>query len=164
MRLLRRALEEISGQTNDEDKGIVIKGPLSDEFTDALNKEYAKEPEETGAAMESAAIDTMMMQQLAKSMNIQNNSPTDSFQTVYGVSKDEVTQDTIVEVASELSAQQDTRDFILIIDGTTPGDNGDSNSAPIERLEILNSALECLVIAHGGKVYSSLTQYAKTRK
>ena len=164
MRLLRSALEGNDSRTNDSEKGVVIKGPLSDAFTDALHEEYAKTPEEDGPALESSANDTMMMQQLAKSLTPDNSAPTDSFQTVYGVSKDEVTSDTIVEVSNELAASSNTSDFILVIDGTTPGVNSDSSSAPIDRAELMVTSLECLVKSYGGKVYGSLRQYARTRR
>jgi hypothetical protein len=176
MKLLRRALEdnESSGQDGAE-QTIVMKGPLAEVYTNALNVAYAKDnpnaetqpTEEQVAAMESQQMDVEVMQKLYAAVADNNAPPTNNFQTVYGVSRDEVSEDVVVDVTKELaqlSAQQDEAEFILIVDATQPSTNGEQHSNPVERVEQLGAALETIVEAHGGRVFHSLKDYAASRK
>lgn len=168
MSMLRAALESEEEEQPGE-QSIVMKGPLAEIYTNALNVAYAKddplEVVEQTAALESAAIDVMMAQQLAKAMSTdEDSSPTDAFQTVYGVSKDAVSDEIIVDVTSELASPERNGEFALIIDGTQPGDNSTGTSLPEERMVELSAVLEGLVEAHGGKVYRSLKEFGESRK
>lgn len=138
--------------------------------------------------METQQMDVAIMQKLAASMNDSDVAPTDNFQTVYGVSKDCVTNDDIVNVISELE-KSNNHDFYLVLDATTPvGD--DTVSERIIELEepkkeesdepnVLNSdivpdnsneaaplaaALESIVLANGGKVLRSLKEFIQYQK
>lgn len=170
MKLLRRALED-ANSSDDNEQTIVMKGPLADVYTKALDVAYAKDnpdaqqPEpEAVAAMESQQMDVAIMQKLQAALAAGSAPPTDNFQTVYGVSRDELNDDVVVDVTSELAEQPENSEFVLVVDATTPGANGEGASAPVERLEEISAALECMVMAHGGKVYSSLKDYAASRK
>lgn len=166
MDMLRAALEQNTETTNSE-KTIIMKGPLADIYTKALDVAYAKEdPTESlsaDPALESAAIDVMLAKELAKSLAPSSAAPTDNFQTVFGVSKDDVGSETIVNVANELTEQNDGGEFILIIDGTAPGANGEGSGESAERLEYLSNALECLVSSFGGRTFTGLAEFAKSR-
>jgi hypothetical protein len=189
MTMLRRALENSDASTDDNNvsdasKMIVMKGPLAEIYKNALDVLYAKDPatgerihDDEGKpvltepskecqtiSIETEAIDVMLARQLARSMSAQNVKPTDSFQTVYGVSKDAVTDETMVEVTNELAAQPETSsDFVLIVDGTQPSSIGDNTSVPQEKMVQMQNALECVVEAYRGKVYHSLKEFAEAR-
>jgi hypothetical protein len=53
---------------------------------------------------------------------------------------------------------------VVIIDGTSPGEQGDTGSAPVERIETIGAALECIASAYKAKVYTSLKAFAESRK
>lgn len=181
-RLFRKtlALENDEAITETEPT-IVMKGPLSDVYTQALDIAYAKEdptgasevtpptdpmPEVGGvvAALESQQIDVAMMQKLANAMISGDNAPTNNVQTVYGVSQNDLNEDKVVEVTQEVAGQpENAPDFILIVDGTQPGANSESASAPTERLELLSTAIESIVLANGGKVFHSFPEFIKSR-
>ena len=191
MSLFKRALEDNS-EAEQTDKTILMKGPLAEIYTNALDIAYAKNPEtgervvdEAGKpvmaeppeptatqdagniAQETEAIDVMMAQQLARAMAAQDAKPTDSFQTVYGVSKDNVDDDVVVDVTKEIVNQPENSEFILIMDGTQPSANGSNASVPqerMERMDMLTSALEAIVEVHGGKVYKSLKEFTLSRQ
>lgn len=163
--LVRQAAMEAEAiaAVNPAEKTILMKGPLAEVFTRALDIAYAKTDPESGEALESQQMDVAMMQKLASSMVNGEVPPTNNFQTVYGVSRDAVDQGTVVDITQELGARQNDRgDFFLIIDGTQPGDNSDVSSTPVETMRMI-SALECLMESHGGKVYSSLQEFAQSR-
>lgn len=165
--LLARALESENVTTPDStEKTIVIKGPLSDVYTKALSIAYAKtepNPEATEVATESQQMDVVMFEKLAAQMKLNSDvPPTHHFQTVYGVSRDNVTQDVVVDITQEVVNQPERGDFYLIIDGTKPGANSETVSAPEETVRMI-AAVECIVESYGGKVFSSLEEFAKSR-
>lgn len=160
-----RALEAYDNQStggeNDKEM-IVMKGPLSEMYTQALNKVYAKtEGSPEGVAVESQANDALMMQQLAQDLN---NPPGDeenaSTTTVYGVSKDSPSNDDFINISKEFEGDDK---LVLIIDGVQPGPNSPDDSIPAERAEMLSGALESFVLANGGQVFHSLEEYAASR-
>jgi hypothetical protein len=97
------------------------------------------------------------MAKLSEAVIDQNAAPTDNFQTVYGVSKDDVTEDTVVDVAAELVNSPEATDFVLVVDACSPGENGDVGT-PDEKMVQLTGALECMVECLGGKVVHSLEE------
>lgn len=144
----------------EENPEILLRGPLANIFAEMLNKVYAKEEPKEGEAMESLQMDSALAQKLNALVN-QSSAPTDNFQTIYGVSRDNVTTDTVVDISKELVDKIDTSTFFLVIDGTKPGPNSAYSSAPVDTIGNLDpagqstrniSAMECLVEAHGGKV------------
>lgn len=151
------AMEEISEA--DDDKTVILKGPLSEVYSKALADAYAKDngqsSEQTTAVLESQQMDVAMVQKLSSAISDLTTAPTDNYQTIYGVSKHEVTQDDVVDMTSELVNAQDGR-FILVLDATVPSQGGDVGGE--EQKELLTSAMEQLVLAHGGQVYHSLPE------
>lgn len=171
MKMLRRALEDANASNaTDAEPTIELKGPLSENFRQALDVAYAKadpnadEPApEAVAAMESQQMDVAVLQKLAASLAANQETPTEQIQTVYGVSRNDLDNDVVVEVTQEVVNQPDNSEFVLVIDGVNPGANGDQAAAPEETVMQLSSALECIVNAHGGKVFTSFKAYAASR-
>lgn len=174
MSLLRRAMEGEDTNLPEDSQTIVLKGPLSDSFTHAINMAYAKKDESAtddagSVGLESAAIDSMVMARLAQQMSTGSSTPTTKYQTVYGVGQGQITNDNVVEIVKDLAEEPEsglerTRgDYILIIDGTKPDDNSEVSGAPVETYQPLQSALESMVLAYGGKVFHSLEEFAKSR-
>lgn len=165
-RIFARAvgLESYDGAPTDDDKKdtIVMKGPLSEVFTEALNKVYAK-PEGgiDGASMESQANDALMMQALASDFNNPPQGDDSGGQTtVYGVSAASIDNDDFVDISKEFEGDDK---LVLIVDGVKPGPNSPDDSIPAERAELLTGALESFVKANGGQVFRSLNEYAASR-
>jgi threonine synthase len=167
-KLFRLALEDEAVAQGAEPTVSLI-GPLSEAYTQALAVAYDNTnplvtdmpQEEPAVATESQAIDVSMMAKLSRMLSAAGNeaTPTDNFQTVYGVAKSAVNEKTVVEVTRELAEKsEDDRkdDFIMIVDATAPVADG------VEVRADLISALESMVKCHGGKVYSSLEEFAKT--
>lgn len=166
-RLLRKALENSDSSPDPATQAsIIMKGPLADVYSKALQVAFDKEnpaiPEDdtVKAVLESQQIDVAIMEKMAKLMGANEPPPTDNFQTVYGVSKDGITDEVIVDVTNELVSQATATgnrdrsdDFVLIVDATLPG------GEVAEKFEPLATALETMVQAHGGKVYHSLSEY-----
>lgn len=162
-RIFRQALEAYTPETTDEESKdfIVMKGPLSELYTEALNKVYAKPDAVTGVATESQANDALMMQALASDVNTQTEEGADSKTTVYGVSAAAPTQDDLLDISKEFEGDDK---FVLIIDGTVPGPNSPEDAIPGERAEVLTGAMEAFVKALGGQVFHSLEEFAESRK
>jgi len=154
MKLLARALEAIEAPVPEE-QTVVMMGPLSAIYAKALDIAYAKQD----PAMESQQMDVAIMQKLAAAMS-PNSAPTSNFQTVYGVSRNALTQDVVIDITQELA--KNNGEFYLIIDATQPGANGTMSAAPQETFKMIQ-ALESLVASHGGKVFSNLQDFANSR-
>ncbi len=162
--ILRRALEAYDSQSTggDDDKMIVMKGPLSELYTQALNRVYAKEaPAEGVVATESQANDQLMMQALASDYNNPTGDGTGGATTVYGVSAQGVGEEDLVSLTQALGGPDE---MVLIIDGTDPGPNAPNDSIPTEQVVMLKSAMESMVLAHKGRVYHSLQEFASSRR
>jgi len=185
--LLQRALENDVLETPPADpseKTVVMKGPLSEVYAQALNIAYANKPAPSNegttgetappavdtvapvVATESEAIDAALMEKLAQSMNTSDEPPTDNFQTVYGVAKDAVDEDTIIQVTTDLATvakDSNQNDYAIIIDGSVPGNNGDTGGETQRAIQ-LTSALESIAAANNIPVYRSLKEFAHSRK
>lgn len=166
-RVFRQALEAYDGSaTGGEDDGkdfIVMKGPLSELYTEALNKVYAKPDAITGVATESQANDAMMMQALASDINNQSGEENDGSggqTTVYGVSATDLDNEDFTDITKEFEGEDK---LVVIIDGVQPGPNSPEDSIPAERAELMSAALESYVKANGGVVYRSLQEFANAR-
>jgi hypothetical protein len=161
MSSLRRALED--GEVNTGDgKMVVMKGPLSSVYTDALQQALAKD-DQTTVAIESQELDSVLLKKLTALMNQDNaTAPTNNFQTVYGVSKAEVDKKVVANVTKELAAGDGENtpegQFILVYDLSKPGDNSELAGNTEERMEYVG-ALETMVLAHNGKVFPSFGDY-----
>lgn len=174
MNLLRRALSS-DGMVEDpqeEQPAIELKGPLGEVYTKALNIAFAKPDEATGRpVLESQANDALMQSNLVKiATQLDTFDQSNPNTTIYGVSKSEVAQDDVVEVAKQLaSTETKPEDFILVVDATKMASNPeDLNSLDeyvvdtivdpqIEGTEFA-PVLESMVIAYGGKVVYSLEE------
>jgi hypothetical protein len=160
MSMLRRALEDADTTANTP-KMVVMTGPLSDVYTQALNEVYAKQTENGEVvATESQQQDVMLLRELATVMNGGSAPPTDAFQTVYGVSHDTTDEKSVVDLTTEISKTEDPSNFVLIIDRMQPDS---ASGADPETLTPIQAAMECMVVSHGGKVYRSLGEFAKSR-
>lgn len=165
-RVFKQALEAYDAtSTGGEGEGkdfIVMKGPLSELYTEALNKVYAKPDALTGVATESQANDAMMMQALANDVSNQGDQTDDTggATTVYGVSATDLDNENFTDISKEFEGDDK---FVLIIDGVQPGANSPDDSIPVERGELLTSAMESFVKANGGEVYHSLQEFANAR-
>lgn len=161
MNQFRRAFEKhTDGSEEGKDNFIVMKGPLSTLYTEALMKEYAKDKTPEGIAQESQANDALTG--LAQAYASQGDQGDDSggATTVYGVSGEGATEDDVVNISKELQGPGKT---VLIVDGVKPGPNSPEDTIPVERAEYLTDAMECFVKAHGGLVFHSLEEFAVWR-
>jgi hypothetical protein len=163
---MRQALEDSDSSPDiDQEASIILKGPLSQVYSDALQKAYSNDrPEENATSTESQQIDATIMSKLADMLAPQQAQATDGYQTVYGVSKDQVDDEVVVDVTKELTQapqSSDGRGFVLVIDGTQPGANGQYEGDDQVRVV---SALESLVVSMGGKVFHSLKDYGQSLK
>lgn len=155
--LLRRALEN---EKPDEERPVVISGPLSDAFTQALNTEYAKNQDgENKVATESQAMDDHAMKQLAQMIAPATPEQTDAVR-VYGVSRTDIEDQDIIDITEELvNTPADQRDdFVVVMDGTEDGGSGAGSE-----VEQRWMALEGLMKAYRCKVYPSLEAFAQAR-
>lgn len=170
-KLLRRAMEELRDDStaqpataSGQDQTIVMKGPLAEVFAQALDVAYAKDkPQDTPdqPAMETQAMDAEIARQIVSQL-VQADAAPATASTVYGVSESSVQENDVVNVTKELASAENPEKFVLVIDGTAPTTRSAQDTAPVERVEILRTALECLVEAHGGKVYRSLPDYVRS--
>lgn len=170
-KLFTMVLEESSIDPNTIDTAnttVHLIGPLSEAYTQALAVAFNSENTEANAdgntvvSVESQAIDIATMAKLSRMLNTisnNNSAPTDNFQKVYGVAKTDVNEQTVVDVTHELAEASDNGrkdEFIMIVDATAPTPSG------VEVRSDLISTLESLVHCHGGKVFSSLEEFAKS--
>lgn len=188
--MFRMALEgeTIEMSRRPEEPTIVMSGPLSEIFTKALDITYAKTDPITDRpqiAQESQAQDVTVMQKIIESINNNSTQTLQSSQAgefsepgadgeglptsgadiqIYGVSKADITSDDVVDVADALM-NEDTetkpKDFVVIVDSTLPGANGEGSSAPHESVEYLSEAMEALVHRLGGRFYRSFEEFVE---
>jgi len=160
-RIFKRALEAYDDQSTGGEKDVVVmKGPLSELYTEALNKAYAKPNALDGVAVESQANDVLMMQALASDFSNPPEEENSANTTVYGVSAQNPTNDDFVNISKEFEGEDK---LVLIIDGTDAGPNSPEDSIPAEKAQMLTGALESFVIANGGIVFHSLQEFANAR-
>lgn len=170
-KILRAAIEE--AETNKE---VILSGPLSTAYTEALNDAYKKEATplevndpETGevtiqnvVATETQAEDLANLERLSRLSG--NNVGAPLKERVYAVSKTDVNIDTIIDVSTMIAESKEkekgVNSFAVIIDETLPT-NTEENPYK-EVLVNLSSALESIVVASGGKCFTSLKDYASS--
>lgn len=168
-----------SAINQDGSKLIVMKGPLSEVFTKALNVVFAKPNVVTGeyVAMESQAIDTVLLKRAEQAVHrrdennvvrvghngaqVENASQTDDDYTIYGVNKLGTTPEDIIAVKGEMSKlNPDERSrFALVVNYCVPSHYSPNASAQAESYMLnLETALENMVESMGGKTFRSLDQ------
>lgn len=163
MQHLRHALES---EQDPEEKTVVMKGPLSEVYTNALAIAYAKEDPVTGKpSLESQEMDVAYLKKLAEQV-VPQDEQTDQSETIYGVNVAELDAQEVVNVTQQMTdytTKNNTDDFVLIIDGTQPGSGGDTGGEIEPRVLNLSQGLESFAAAIGIKVFHSLTEYARQR-
>jgi len=177
MRLMRLVLEGINDPETLRDKTVVMDGPLGEVFTKALAVAYAKTPldqnpnaGEAIVAVESQVNDSIMQEAVIRTLSKSDVTDTNKpGTTIYGVCKEKVGPQDIINVATKISALQENtqRDFdeqyILVIDATKPQqDTGETHTEIVDlnKAEQNNvaTALETMAIAFGVKVTHSLEE------
>jgi hypothetical protein len=166
---LRRALED----ADLKDEPVVIKGPLSDAFTQSLQQIYSKDQDtanqDGNVATESQANDALAMQALARALQQEFDPASAVNPTVYAVSSDNVTPEDVIAVTTDMVNQDpdDMPNYALVIDTTTAkaqAGNGDNPEAFVDMTpSALATALESIARHHNVKIYPSLEAYAMDR-
>jgi len=203
-KLFRMALEDGESQ---EQKDIVMKGPLAEVYAKALDVVYAKpdtvtdevvfggdqsqaqgadtsaEQKEQGAdaavdsggvkatdqtgteiiAQETQANDALTAQAATLAAAPKEEAPSAEV-TIYGVTASDVTDATVAEVTKQITEKKEGSEYVLILDATGPGANGESSSTPVEKVIDLNKALETVATCLGAKVYPSLESFREAFK
>lgn len=170
-----------------EEASIVMRGPLADAYTKALNLVYANDasagtsepgeatpnaPTETPVpeidaakqtlGLESLESDALIMRSMMARMAFEPPEKEKPRQTVYAVTQKDVTPQIVKEVVTELADSSDRQDeFILIIDGTQAGPNSQNVSEPTDTVKTLCASLEQLVVTMGGQSYHNFGEYAR---
>lgn len=161
MRNFKRAWEAYDETPNGDGK-IEMKGPLSNVYSQALQEVFKRPSPTEGetSSNETAANDELTLRRLAEDLF---NPPESGTSTVlYGVDRGEVTPEDVVSITKEYEANPDVP-VVLIMDGTTPGPNGQDDSEPVARIKHLTDALESICHASGGQIYATLKDYARAR-
>ncbi len=162
MSLLRRSLED-----GNEDKTVLLKGPLSDVYTQALAIAYSKEtptdalPDSGNISVESQANDSIVQAAIIRAISGGDTVDTNSATTVYGVSQNSLTQNDVVEIVNLIKDNESNPDNLIIV-----VDSGDSEDTTkfVDISEIskeLTSAIEHLGAAYHVPVTHSLQDALK---
>lgn len=129
-----KTLFQIAKEEQRSDDPIVVRGPLGESITQALNQVYAKVDPETGEptpeggatddplferpALESQAQEVTVIQEL---VNAVNHSPSPAVQQgvdIYAVGADDVTPETVVDVINDMD--DSPREYVVIADVSAP--------------------------------------------
>lgn len=142
----------------EEETSIVMQGPLAEIYRKALNVAYANDDPVSGKpALETQAQDAEYARIIADALFNEVEMHLGPL-TVYGVSKNQPSEDDVVKVAAAtVEGGPDAERFILVTDATQPGPNGDAGGVE-ERYELLTNAMESMVLATGGHVVHSLEE------
>lgn len=149
-----------------EPEAIVMKGPLGQAMTNALNVAYAKVDPVTGkatvdgAAMESQAQDVTVMSKLINAVNTTDDEDVKNGVEIYAVSENDIEPDTVVDVINEQEASN-AGEFVVIADaaapqnedgtGETPDDIVDIAGEEVVAIESLLDSEESLALEAAGK-------------
>lgn len=159
-----------------DDKLLVMKGPLSEIFTKALNIVCAKQDNATGEyVMESAAIDTVLLKKRQQMMMDAVQPSTDqpavvvtdiptasekSTYTVHGVNPIKIEPEDVVKIKSEVEclSEEEKERYIVVMDNCQPSTNSPHASASAKPYATaLANALESFCEYHGVKVHKRLS-------
>lgn len=163
MKLLRRAFEAHIEEKDDK-KTISISGPLSEVYTKALQVAYCKtdpilnEPmvadlKDPKPAMETAAQDAQLLGKFIETITGASvNQSGGQTASIYAVSRQGLDETEYVKVAEAATKAEDN--FILVVDATQPSPVTPVSSAPVEKVVNLETALENLVSALGGRFFT----------
>lgn len=151
---------QVPAATEEKEENIVINGPLSEVYTQALNQLYQKKDEVTnGSSMESQANDHHMVQQLVSAIN---QAPQDYTLEVpktyvYATRLDLIKPDSLDDLQSNIDEfEQDVGavKYVLVNDSTSQG----ILDVPIGQHIAIGrtvDAMESFVIGKGGIVVHS---------
>jgi hypothetical protein len=154
---------------------IILKGPLAEQFSQALAKLYSKTPEVKteeaqaeameGVAIESQANDALTLQEFADTTQVLGeDEATDNATTVYGVDAADVKPEDVVEVSQDLADwNAEDEDFVVVMNADEPSVNGEGGNAEPQVSEYAK-ALEAMCLRAGVPVYPSLESFAEKRK
>lgn len=140
MKLLKRALEDFNverldeeNQVEDEDKDIVMEGPLSEIIYRALNVAYSKQKD---YALESQSQDATIIKSVAEQG--QRETLTGRDYVVYGVSRQHVRPEDIVEIKQINKELKDPSRMLVVI--SQKGANGTNMDAhtPVQEYQFLD--------------------------
>lgn len=157
MGILRTALE---GTDLEEDKKevptLVMRGPLSEIIYRALNIEYDKEREENeeALALESQAQDAVIFKSFLDGAR-GTDQGTPNIYTVYGVSKNEIQPETLVETKQAIDDQNlvEPSNMFLYVHADEKGNVSDTQ---LTSKRLLQEALESMVVEAGGRVFTRM--------
>lgn len=139
MKGLRRVLAVAREDDQQLPKEIELRGPMSTVFSKALDVAYAKEKAEPELATESQAQEVTLFSQLAD--QITDDYGYEDNIVIYAVTEDEINDQTVRDVAADLTNASEPQNYIVAIDAT--------NGSGTEKV----MAIECLVKSFGGKLY-----------
>lgn len=129
----------------------------------AVDSGGVKATDQTGTeiiAQETQANDALTAQHIAAQQAPKEEAPSAEV-TIYGVTASDVNDATVAEVTKQITEKKEGTEYVLILDATGPGPNGDASSAPVEKIVDLNKALETVATCLGAKVYPSLESYCE---
>lgn len=185
---LEGRLEVERQAANPIQRTVVVTGPLSEQFTQELARQYAKvdpvtgtaqEPDVSRVATESQAQDVTIMQNLVANLSRQAEPSDDTVEqdpvTIHGVSEAELTPEDVIDVTSELAARENPREFVVIVQSDDQTSNANIETAPAEAVvevepaiserqaerKSTRAALESIVKKFGGSIYPSLEAFCK---
>lgn len=157
---------------------IVMKGPLSEMFTQALNVMYSKtDPVDGSTALESFAktigLETQAMDYTALRDLKEALEPKDTAVKtiqVYGVAEDQVEPADVVDITKQLATSDDaSTEYFFVFDGTHPRYQ-DGNGAGTDTLKALEpdtitnelaAAVESVARSYGCKIYYGLESFLR---
>lgn len=173
-------LDTGGGQPEAHEQGekdlMILKGPLAEQFSQALaqmydkNKSVEQQEEATaveGVAIESQANDALSLADLADSVQILGeDDEQDGATTVYGVDANDAKPEDVVEVSQDIDDfDAEDPDFVLVMNGTGASVNGEESGEGAEpQMNEYGKALEALCDRAGVPVYFSLEAYAHAKK
>lgn len=129
----------------------------------AVDSGGVKATDQTGTeiiAQETQANDALTAQHIAAQQAPKEEAPSAEV-TIYGVTASDVNDATVAEVTKQITEKKEGSEYVLILDATGPGANGDASSGPVEKIIDLNKALETVATCLGAKVYPSLESYCE---
>jgi len=170
----------IQGQRIEEyeqEKSFVFKGPMAEMMTQALQVAYSKKDpvteeaevgEEATPALESAAQDQQLLEQMLDRIAPEDAQDSSNVTIVYGFPNDSVTSGDVTEITEEFQRRMEesedgdiSKEVAIVIDGTQIGEDG-KEVMKDEKVVDLTPALESIAQAYGVPVYRSLADVMRS--
>lgn len=138
-----------------QEKTVIMQGPLGQVYTQALAMAFSKpDPEQTQEtpaetvteiAMETQANDAIMAENALKAVTgVEADTVENPQALIYGVSAAHVDDQTVVDVASQLSQfeMDQPEEFILVVDATDMAASADDGQNPLDQDIVKEYALQ----------------------